>query len=275
MRITILTFGSRGDVQPLVALGRGLKDQGHDVRLATHDVFRGFVESNGLSFAPVAGNPVELLSSPVGRAWVKAGRNPFKFLRNFVRLTRPSLPQVLNDSLAASEGSDLIIYSVLSHAGYHIAEKMGIPSIAAGLQPMTPTSAFPSIGSPGDIGLPWLNRLGYFVVRQALWQPFRRTVNDWREHELGLPRLPFLGPYGTERLETSLTVYGYSPSVLPKPQDWGPRVHVTGYWYLDHSHDWRPPERLARFLSEGGPPVYVGFGSMIRSGNLCRRNLPE
>lgn len=263
MRITVLTFGSRGDVQPLIALGRGLKAHGHDVRLATHELFKGFVEANGLAFAPVAGNPVELLTSPVGQAWVKAGRNPFKFLRHFVRLTRPGLPRVLGDSVAASEGSDLIIYSVLSHAGYHIAENMGIPSIAAGLQPMTPTSAFASIGSVGEIGLPGLNRLGHFVVQQALWQPFRRMVNDWREQELGLPRLPFLGPYGTDRLKDSLTVYGYSPSVLPKPDDWGPREQVTGYWFLDPPDAWSPPERLTRFLREGEPPVYLGFGSMI------------
>jgi len=58
------------------------------------------------------------------------------------------------------------------------------------------------------------------------------------------------------------TLYSYSSSVVPKPPDWGEHIHVTGYWFLDHSSDWQPSADLVNFLEAGPPPVYIGFGSM-------------
>ncbi|MGQ9552632.1 MAG: glycosyltransferase [Anaerolineae bacterium] len=57
-------------------------------------------------------------------------------------------------------------------------------------------------------------------------------------------------------------LYGFSPSVIPPPSDWGSDIHVTGYWFLDAADDWAPPPALIEFLEAGPPPVYVGFGSM-------------
>ncbi len=57
-------------------------------------------------------------------------------------------------------------------------------------------------------------------------------------------------------------LYGFSPTVIPKPTDWPPWIHVTGYWFLDRPSDWKPPEELVDFLKSGTPPVYIGFGSM-------------
>ena len=60
-------------------------------------------------------------------------------------------------------------------------------------------------------------------------------------------------------------LYGWSPSVLPQPADWGRWLHVTGYWFLEHPGEWKPPRELADFLDSGPPPVYVGFGSMNKT----------
>jgi UDP:flavonoid glycosyltransferase YjiC (YdhE family) len=61
-------------------------------------------------------------------------------------------------------------------------------------------------------------------------------------------------------------LYGYSPTVVPKPSDWDEHAHVTGYWFLDHAPDWQPPAGLVDFLESGSPPVYVGFGSLVSGG---------
>jgi UDP:flavonoid glycosyltransferase YjiC (YdhE family) len=58
------------------------------------------------------------------------------------------------------------------------------------------------------------------------------------------------------------SLYGYSPSVLPKPSDWNESHYVTGYWFLEAQPNWQPPEDLLHFLESGSPPVYVGFGSV-------------
>jgi UDP:flavonoid glycosyltransferase YjiC (YdhE family) len=79
---------------------------------------------------------------------------------------------------------------------------------------------------------------------------------------LGLPPAPFWGPFNADCLQHNPILYGYSPSVIPKPSDWDEDTHVTGYWFLDPADDWTPPAALMEFLQAGPPPIYVGFGSM-------------
>lgn len=262
MRITILTIGSRGDVQPYIALGRGLQQAGHTVTLATHAVFREFAVQFGLDFAPVEGNPREMLETLEGRGWLDSDQNPAQFVRYFVELAQPRLRQALDDSWRACQGSELIIYSLLGNTGFHMAEKLGVPGVMATLQPITPTHAFRSLGVPpnwmqlGD----WANWLSHKVAEQVLWQPFRGIVNAWRQDH-GLRALPLAGPFGAIYAADAPVLNGYSPTVLPMPADWPPQVHVTGYWFLEQQA-WEPPPELQAFLMDGPPPLYIGFGSM-------------
>jgi UDP:flavonoid glycosyltransferase YjiC (YdhE family) len=106
-----------------------------------------------------------------------------------------------------------------------------------------------------------LNRLTHVAANQAFWQLCRRPVNGWRGR-LGLPDHPFLGPYRRMREERRPLLYGFSPAVVPRPADWDPWVHVTGYWFLPEPAGWQPPDELEEFLGDGPPPVCIGFGSM-------------
>ncbi len=262
MRVTMLAVGSRGDVQPYVALGLGLQRAGHDVVVATHVPFEGFVRGRGLGFRPLSGDPKAGVESEIGRAWLESGRNPAAFTYNFARLMRAYLEESLPDTWWACQGADLILSSALGFAGFHVAERLGVPFAAALLQPLTPTGAFPSIASPVNLGAS-LNRLSHRAARQMLWQPVRSTINRWRRENLGLPPVPLGGPFRRLDAERVPILYGYSPSVLPKPADWGAHVDVTGFWFLDRSPDWHPPPELVAFLESGPPPVSIGFGSMV------------
>ena len=73
MKITILTYGSRGDVQPFLSLSLRLMAGGHSVRLAAPLRFKSFVEEHGIDFAPLAGDPEEL-----SRRLNNAGHNVVK-----------------------------------------------------------------------------------------------------------------------------------------------------------------------------------------------------
>lgn len=263
MRIVILAIGSRGDVQPYVALGLGLRRAGHRVRLATHAVFRDFVVGRGLEFFPLEGNPREAIDSEAGQAWLRSGRNPIAFFRHLYRLAEPLIERSLADSWAACQGADAIVYSALGWPGYHIAEELGVPCFPALLQPSSPTRAFPNmlVSTRPRLGGTF-NYLSHVAFDQVIWQPFRAYTNRWRRKVLGLPPIPFWGPYGRFREQRLPYLYGYSARVVPKPADWPAWLHVTGYWFLDRPADWRPPERLVAFLRNGPPPVYVGFGSM-------------
>ena len=263
MRITILTLGSRGDVQPYVALGVGLKRVGFEVRLATYESFRPFVESYGLDFFPMRGNPQEMLETDEARRWLDSDGKPIQFIRSFIALTKSRLPTVFADSWQAGQDSDAIIYSTLGIAGYHVAEKLGIPGIMSNLQPFSPTRAFSSIGDPLNVNLGALYNLSsHWVTDQLFWQPFRGDVNRWRVEVLDLPPLPLLGPYKQLKRDHIPVLYGYSPTVIPKPGDWQDFYHVCGYWFLGAEEDWQPPQDLVDFIADGDPPIYIGFGSM-------------
>ncbi len=144
--LALLTAGSRGDVQPIVALGAGLARRGHEVRLATHPEFETIVRSAGLDFRRLEGNPRRLLESPEGREWLQT-RSPLRFVRKLREMARPLLDRVAADSLAACEGADAIVFTALT-GGYHTAERLGLPCCQAALQPQTATGAFPAVALP-------------------------------------------------------------------------------------------------------------------------------
>jgi sterol 3beta-glucosyltransferase len=232
------------------------------VRVATHRPFQAEVQQRGLGFRPVEGNPRELLESEAGLAWLEAGRNPLAGTRRLLLLARPHLARLLEDAVAACQGTQAIIYAPLGMAGYHLAEAQQLPSMLAALVPLSPTRAFPAAGAP-----PWplggaYNLATHLVAEQLGWQPFRRQLNHWRRQRLGLAPVGLLGPGRYQRRRRQPVLYGYSPSVVPRPRDWGSHLHVTGYWFPDPDPAWQPPPALTRFLQAGLPPVYVGFGSM-------------
>jgi UDP:flavonoid glycosyltransferase YjiC (YdhE family) len=95
-----------------------------------------------------------------------------------------------------------------------------------------------------------------------VWQAYRRADRVARTQVLGLAPAPFMGPFDSGATSGYPVLYGYSQAVIPRPLDWGDRIHVTGYWFLDQENDWVPPGHVVDFLQAGQPPVYVGFGSM-------------
>jgi len=263
MRATILTAGSRGDVQPYVALGAGLRAAGHEVRLATHGIFEPLARAHGLGFHAVAGNPEEMIQDELGHAWLESDRSPVRFVRGFRRIMGPVVHAATRDALAACQGADLIITSGVGfYMGYSIAEELGAPLLQAYLQPIHPTRAFPSAIFPTRYhGGPWFNLLTHVGGGQLFWQLMRPLMNTARREILGLAPFSVVGPFFDMQRRAMPVAYGYSPSVLPKPREWPAHIHVTGYWFLPDT-EWAPPPELADFLAAGPPPVYVGFGSM-------------
>lgn len=255
-RILILTAGSQGDVQPYVALGQGLNQAGFDVLLATDSSFSSLVAAHGLAFAPLQAPFAQLVQTDAGKAAL-AGKKSFS-----LKQIMPMLRQMMDDAwdIAQQYHPDAVVYHAKPLAGYHIADKLGIPGFLAMALPIySPTRSFANpIFGGGNYG-GFLNYLSYTVFLQASLLPYRRFLNQWRQEKLGLP------PFRDERSLQGRPVpklYAYSRHVVPLPADWDESALVTGYWFLGSSADWQPPANLATFLMAGSPPLYVGFGSM-------------
>ena len=267
MRVVITTAGSRGDVQPCVALGLGLKRAGHEVILASWEPYRRMAEGRGLAFHPVAGPaPDELMAALVG-----AGRNPLKYARRFRPLLRPHVERGLRDCLAACADADAVIYTPLGFAGFMAAEHLGIPFVGSVVEPLFVRSdAYPSAVLGRPVGVPALgglyNRLSHPAAEQLYWRVIEPLVAEAREN-LGLPPMSALrSPLAEIHRRRLPILLGWSRHVLPADPRAEDRMPTTGYWFLDHEESWKPPRELREFLENGEPPVALGLGSMTSVG---------
>lgn len=265
MQITIIAGGSRGDVQPYVALGKGLKEAGHTVRVLSTDDFRDFVTDHELEFFSTGGNAQVVAQKLQGL--IEQG----KTLEIFSQMRHASEKQAVQTAemgLVACQGSDLILGGLSGlFSGQALSEKLGIPLLLAYLVPFTPTSAFPSALTP----IPktsltqWMNKPSHRLAQQIMWQSFRSADNKARSEILHMSASSFWGPFSSLKRHNRPVLYGYSSHVLPHPRDWNDSQHVTGYWFLEPPQGWEPPADLLHFLQSGPPPVYIGFGSMTSS----------
>jgi len=264
MRIAIIAPGSRGDVEPYIALGKGLKRAGHFVRLVSHHNFAELVDAHGLEFWPVDIDVQEIAQSADMRKLIGGGN----FLRVMSQMAKEAQRGALLGAkvgLSACRGMDLLLTGLGGlYVGLALAEKLELPLIQAYYIPFTPTRLYPSFlipTPPFRLGGS-LNRLSYHLAQQVMWQGFRSADKLMRQEVLNIPSAPFWGPYKDLNSTHHPILYGFSPSVIPQPSDWADNTHITGYWFLDQGDEWTPPQALVDFLQAGPPPIYIGFGSM-------------
>lgn len=256
MRVSIHTYGTRGDVQPYVALSLGLKAAGHEPVIAGPEQFAGFVEGHGIAFQPLPGEMLALIDDPAAQA-VLEGSSGFAGGLKLIGRMRPAMNRMLVAEWQAALAArpDILVHHPKSLSSPSIAERLGIPLVLASPLPgFTPTAAFPSPILPFR-SLGPLNRWSHGLAIDGATRLYAKQLGHWRENTLALPPKP-------PAYRVDATLYAYSPSVLPKPRDWGADVHVTGYWFLDGDAAYEPDEDLRTFLASGPAPVYVGFGSM-------------
>jgi sterol 3beta-glucosyltransferase len=249
MRVSILAAGSRGDIEPVVALARGLVRAGHAVRVATHDVFESVVAGVEADFLSLPGDPRAALAGPEGQAML-AARNPVSLVRRMRAVVAPALVESHPVVERACADADLVLHGALVPTGAVVAEALGVPAVAVHLAPSVPTRAYPPPGVDKPVPTS-LNRLAWRVTTAVTRRVFQPVIADFRA-EAGLPAAP----------RPERRVHGYSPAVVPVPDDWTDEENVTGYWFTAPDPDYQPPRALLDFLAAGEPPVYLGLGSM-------------
>lgn len=259
MNITILTFGSRGDVQPFLPLSLGLMSRGHNVTLAAPARFKDLIGEHGITFFPLPGDPEEL-----SRRLNDAGYN---FIRQVKELMSHAVDigvEMLHQTEEACRDADLIIHTFAHAVGAHtLAREKNIPDIHIQTFPMfAPTGDYPNVTMP-NLGSRFLNRLTHTLSMQITMLTSTIGFEQVRRRA-GSPKRKLYRPFkdDSHRLRTPI-LCAWSPSLLPPSSDWNPRVHVTGYYFLPENKSYSPPLELDEFLKSGKPPVCVSFGSMV------------
>ncbi|KAJ6723954.1 STEROL 3-BETA-GLUCOSYLTRANSFERASE [Salix koriyanagi] len=263
MQIVMLIVGTRGDVQPFIAIGKRLQDYGHRVRLATHSNFKEFVLTAGLEFFPLGGDPKVLAGHMVkNKGFLPSGPSEVSIQRNQMKEIIYSLLPACKDPDIDSKISfkaDAIIANPPAYGHTHVAEALKVPLHIFFTMPWTPTSEFPHPLSRVKQSAGY--RLSYQIVDSMIWLGIRDMINDLRKKKLKLRPVTYLsGSQGSD----SNVPYGYiwSPHLVPKPKDWGPKIDVVGFCFLDLASNYEPPESLLKWLEAGQKPIYIGFGSL-------------
>ncbi len=261
MRITILAPGSRGDLQPYLALGVGLKRAGHAVAVVTTMDHDALVRRFGLELFSVPVNVQAALQSRSASAAVEGGGLISSF-RELAKIAERATRLTAELSLEAARGADAIVVNFGgAYLGESLARKLKVPLVQAFNVPLTPTAAFQGVLVPGlDFG-PRTRWLGHLLSRAAIFMTARGSLKATRQEVLGDDR-PVVFSSRFPGLVEGPLLYGYSPAFLPRGPEWGEDVEVTGTWFTDEPEGFEPPPALTEFLAAGPPPVCIGFGSM-------------
>ncbi|ORZ10431.1 hypothetical protein BCR42DRAFT_422365 [Absidia repens] len=260
LHFTCITIGTRGDVQPYIALCKSLMKDGHTCRIATHDEFKDWIEEHHIEFRSIGGDPGELM-----RICVENNFFSVNFVVEGLRLFKVWIDELLELSWVACQGTDVLIESPSAMIGIHMAEKLRVPYFRSFPMPMTRTRSFPHpFATPNNPKGRLYNDMTYVLFDHAVWRAIATRTNAFREKVLGLP------PTSYEKLEVWKIpyLYSFSTSIVPSPLDWMDWVHCTGYWFLDNPQTgWKPDDRLLSFFNstDKRPIVYIGFGSIIVS----------
>lgn len=263
LNIAILVVGTRGDVQPFLAMAKRLQEFGHRVRLATHANFRNFVKLADIDFYPLGGDP-RVLAGYMARNKGLIPSGPGE-----ISIQRKQLKSIIESLLPACTEPDIetgmpfraqaIIANPPAYGHSHVAEALGVPLHIFFTMPWTPTSEFPHplARVPQSAGY-WLS---YIVVDLLIWWGIRGYINDFRKKKLKLAPIAYFSTYNGS-ISHLPTGYMWSSHLVPKPKDWGPLVDVVGYCFLNLGSKYRPREEFVRWIQKGPQPIYIGFGSM-------------
>ncbi|HEV2348073.1 MAG TPA: glycosyltransferase [Actinocrinis sp.] len=267
MRIASIAFGSRGDVQPALALGMGLQDRGHQVRMVVGADFPEEARKCGLEASAATVDFQEMLSSELGRKMFDAGNGAtlLTFIRTMKRIFELNGPALMDGVYRACTefGAEAVIGSYTSDFyAMAVAEKLGIPYISTTLQP-APLATRSGSAALSTL-MPHRESLVNLAFHKAMVEPFvwrimKDPVNRFRRDVLGLPARRNRDVQQAMRRTPILN--GYSRHLVPQPADWPATVHTTGFWLLESDLGFAAPSELLKFLDDGEPPVFISFGS--------------
>lgn len=276
MKLGIFTYGTRGDLQPYLALALHFKSKGMDVMIAATGDFREYVEQFDIAFHPLWGDAEQMMQNKEGEQILRSA-NSIQLMKYYF--------QVLHDNRVALRRS---YEEAVGKVDWIVANAMTVPIVSAlsekygkkmaltyFMPPVVPTTAFP-LADFDFLNFPLYNKLTYKLAQFFFWKFIREDVNEYRRL-LGLPELKenLLHHLDAQKI---LDLYCISSHFIPQPDDWAPHHRITGF--INAGFKKQPgftydamPDGLSDWLMKGERPVYIGFGSNAIGDKEFIRNL--
>jgi sterol 3beta-glucosyltransferase len=265
MKIAITTLGTRGDLQPYIALGLGLKDAGYEILIVSSKNEEIFVKNYGLEFFALSVDIQMLMDSEEVQAMSK-GNNPLKFILSHLKGSK-KLKQLMVETQkeiwAACQSADIIIFHPGMPLGFFIAQEMKRISIMANAFPVIATKDYPAILFYTSPRLGRLfNMITHKIFEKLFWALSKAAVVKFWNTSVKT-KMNFSIPPIRQQIESGMPILnGYSNLFFHQPNDWPNNIHTTGGWFIDKEPNFVPPPELLHFIENGEAPIYIGFGSM-------------
>jgi len=265
MKIAITTVGTRGDLQPFIALGLGLRDSGYEVLIVSSKNEEAFVKNYGLNFFSLNVDIQKLMGGDEVQEMSK-GNNPLKFIISHLKGSK-KLKQLMVDTQAeiwtACQTADIIIFHPGMPLGFFIAQEKKRISVMANPFPVISTKNYPAILFYTSLRLGGLfNKITHKIFEKLFWSLSKSAVVEFWNKSVTIKMNFSVSPI-RQQIDSGMPVInGYSNVFFHQPDDWHDNIHTTGNWFIDNEPNFVPPTELTNFIDNGQQPIYTGFGSM-------------
>ncbi len=265
MKIAITTVGTRGDLQPYIALGLGLKNVGYEVQIVSAKNEEAFVRSYGLDFFALDVDIQKIMEGGEVQEMAK-GNNPFKFIISHLKGSK-SLKKLMvktqGEIWEACQNADLIIFHPGMPLGFFLAKEKNKKAILATPFPVVATKAYPSVlfyalPKPGS----YYNLLTHYIFDKVFWALAKSSIKAFWKTAIKSKMDFATSPLQQQINSGHIVLNGYSELLFKHSKEWTNNIHTTGSWIVETAPDFIPPVELDNFINNGETPVYIGFGSM-------------
>ncbi len=257
LRVVLATVGSRGDVQPMLAIAQVLVAHGHTPLVAAPPNFENWVKSLGLEFAPL-GADMQLFMQDNREA---ISGSPLKMLKGMSRYFSEQIPVQVKQLVPICEGAHALLWGGIAVAAPSVAERLRLPILGV----LFTTCMLPSSRHPPPTvsrhGMPdWMNDLLWRANRLVGDKLLSGTLSKARA-SIGLPPIQGVRHH---LMEECPLVIAADVVLFPPDAAWQGRYPYANFIYFDDPTPLDP--ELDAWLADGAPPIFVGFGSMSAEG---------
>ncbi len=260
MKILLTSIGTRGDMEPFLAIGELLKARGHEVICAFPEQFQKLSEESEMPFFSLGPEFIHMLESETGKLALGSGGSAFKKFMAFVKLAGQQ--KTINEGLVQKqfeiveqEQPDIIIHN--GKAMYPVIWEVSHPGKTVFVSPV-PYLHFikghAHIGFNKNFGNT-INKLTYKLADWGLLQAIQSSVRQLKIKTVNKQQTK-------NALKEHKVIYTISPQLLPRPDYWPKNIQVLGYHERNKAREWKPGEELKAFLNRHSKVLLITFGSM-------------
>lgn len=264
MKVILTSIGTRGDMEPFLAIGEILKERDHDILCMFPEQFRKLADDSGFPFASLGPEFIEMLNSPEGKTAMGGGGFGFKKLRAYLKLIKKQSP--INRKMIQRQHEiiekfkpDRIVHSgKVMYPVIWSLENKGKTTLISPVPYMHYVKDHAHVAFNKNYGA-FINKLTYKLANFGLVKTIIGSVK-WL-----FPNRKIKQKQIQEALFTNNAIYTISPALFQRPDYWNDNIKVLGYHERNKTNNWQPSTELVDFIHKHPKIILVTFGSMVNS----------